>query len=272
MLSLYIYLILFFLLLIGSCITLLIFYKKYNKLQINFMQKISLYSLGSTALISAFALVYCISTFFQKDTKISSLSRPNIGEGNSTISVNIDSEIYSGTIDLEIEEKHISFEEAVEIFSKYREELDSYVLGNNISFCEVTSPLNFPSHIGSENISISWYISDPDIIDYTGNILLENIESESMDLEIVASLKLEEHTAEICYYITVKKLPPTAKEQISQYINNYINDSSTLEQTNINLPSSMNGKKIVFYDQKSSFPPIYFFNCDNDNSHTNHNS
>ena len=271
MTNLYIYSIIYLILVISSCIAFILLYKKYKGQQANFIQKIVLYSLGSTLIISSFATIYCISLLFNKDNKISTLSRPNIGEGNSTISINVDSDIYSGPIDIEIQEKQISFEEAIDIFSKYREELDTYVLGNNISFCEITTPLNFPSTIGKENIAISWYISNPNIIDYTGNILTENIEADSSDLEIIATLKLEEHIAEICYYITVKKIPPTAEEQLSTYINNHINDSSLLNKININLPSTMNGINLTFYSKEKSFPPIYFYSWNCYHSRAYHN-
>lgn len=268
MTNLYIYIIIFSILFLSSCIAFIILHKKYRNSQKNFSKKIILYSISSTLMISIFATVYCVSLFFDTDDKISSISRPNIGEGDSTISINVDSEIYSGTIDLEILEKQISFEEAIEIFSKYRDELDNYVLGDNTSFCEVTFPLSFPSSIGSENIAISWYISNPDIIDYTGNILFDNMTSNSTDLEITATLKLDDHTAEICYYITVTKSTPTIKEQLSEYIHNHINNSSLLNKTDIDLPSQMNGVNLNFYSKESSLPPIYFSSPNYHNPYT----
>lgn len=272
MINLFIYTIIFIILLISSCLAFYTLRKKYKHTQINFNQKIILYSLCSTIIISTFAIVYCISLFFNTDNKISSLSRPNIGDGNSTISINVDSEIYSGTIDVEILEKQITFEEALDIFTKYRGELDNYVLSNNSSFSKVTSPLNFPSNIGKENISISWYISNPNIIDYTGNIITDNIVSDTANLEIIATLKLGEHTAEICYNITVVKLSPSAKDQLSTYINNHVNNPSLLNSQKIDLPSDMNGINLSFYNNNFSYPPIYFSYSNHNYSHSNNNT
>ena len=270
MINLIIYIIIFLILFIGSCFCFIIFNKKYKHIHKNFNQKILIYSVCSTMIISLFATGYCVSLFFLKNDKILSISRPNVGEGDSTISMNIDSEIYSGTINIQIQEQQITFEEAIEIFSKYREELDHYVLGNNTSFCEVTTPLNFPSTIGTENITISWYISDPNIIDYTGNILFNNLSSDNSNLEIIATLKLGEHTAEICYDITVKTIPPTPEEQLSKYINSQINNSSLLNKKNIDLPSNMDGITLDFYNSKNSYPPIYFSFNNYRNSVTNY--
>ena len=258
MINLYIYSIIFSVLFIGSTTTFVVLYKKYKTSIKTFKQKIILYSISSTLIISLFAAIYCISQFIVKDDEISSISRPNIGEGDSTISINVNSEIYSGTIDIEVQEKQITFEEAINIFSKYRDELDHFVLSENKSFSEITSPLNFPSQIGTENISISWYISDPNIIDYTGDILFDNMLSDNANLEITATLKLGGHFANILYNVTVTKKVPTAKEQLSKYLNNHINDSSLLNKKNINLPTDMNGMELDFYKKKSSYPPYFF--------------
>lgn len=268
MLGLYIYTFIFILILICSSIAFIIFSKKAKNAQKNFKQKIYLYTICSTLIISGFATIYCISLLFGSDEKILTISRPNIGEGDTTISVNVDSDIYSGTIDLDVQEKTISFEEAIEIFSKYREDLDKFILGDNSSFCEVTDSLNFLSNIGEENIAISWYISNPEIIDYTGAIIYENLLLDSTDVEIIATLKLGEHTADICYSITVVKTTPTAKEELSQYLNNQINDSSLLEKKEIDLPSHINGINLSFYNKTNSLPPIYFYIGDNRISYT----
>lgn len=266
--NLYTYIIIFALLLLGASIALITLRKKYRNKKTEFKPKLILFSLLSTILISIIGIIYYINANLTNDTLINSLSRPSIGEGDKTISVNVDSEIYSGTIDIEIQEKELTFEEAMDIFSKYRQELDKNILGENSSFLNVTEPLFFPSSIGEEEISISWYISKPNIIDYTGNILTDNMESETEDLEIIATLKLNEHTAEICYFITVNKTPLTPKEELSSYINKSINDKSLLNKSEINLPTKMNNIKLNFYDNKDSFPPIFFYYINSINSYT----
>lgn len=257
--NLYTYIFIFALLLVGASIAFVILRKKYSNRKNDSKPKLILFSLLSTILISIIGIIYCLSINFSKENLINSLTRPNIGEGDKTISVNVDSEIYSGTIDIEIQEKELTFEEAMDIFSKYRQDLDKNILGENSSFLNVTKPLFFPSSIGEEEIAVSWYISKPNIIDYTGNILTDNMESETEDLEIIATLKLNEHTAEICYFITVHKTPLTSKEELSSYITKVINDKNLLNKSEIDLPTKMNNINLNFYDNKDSFPPIFFY-------------
>lgn len=253
------YILIFALLLIGSSIAFVTLQKRYSTRKNVSKPKLILFSLLSTIFISVIAIIYCISLIFSSANAINSISRPDIGEGDKTISINVDSEIYSGTIDIDIQEKKLTFEEAMNIFSNYRQELDHNVIGENSSFLKVTTPLYFPSSIGKENIAISWYISNPNVIDYTGNILTENMTAETEDIEIIATLKLDEHTAEICYFVTVYKTPLTSKEELSNYINNVINDEKLLSENEIVLPSEMNNIDLSFYANKNSFPPLLFY-------------
>lgn len=264
----YIYLIFFSFLLLIVSITFVISLKKYYKRKNDFKPKLILFSLLSTMVISVFAVVYCLSLILSKSKSINSISRPGLGEGDKTISINVDSEIYTGEIDIEIQEKDLTFEEANKIFSKYRNALDEKVLGDNSSFLKVTKPLTFPSSMGEEEISISWYISNPSIIDYTGNILCDNILSDKEDLEIIATLTLGSHTAEVCYFITVYKVPLSSKDELTSYINQVVNNDALLSENNIDLPTHMNGVKLSFYEDTSSFPPIHFCSFYNSSSYT----
>lgn len=266
--TLYLYLTFFILLLLGASICLIISLKKYYKIRNEFKPKLILFSLLSTIIISVFASIYCGNLIKTNSKSIKSISRPSSGEGDKTISINVESDIYSGTIDLEIQEKKLTFEEANKIFSKYREELDSNVLGDNISFLKVSKPLNFPSSIGDEEISISWYISNPSIIDYTGNILPENIVSEFEELEIIATLTLDDHIAEICYFIKVYKEQLSPKDKLSSFLNQTINDENLLSKNSIDLPTHMNNIDLYFYEKPSTFPPIFFYTFYYSNSYT----
>lgn len=253
-----IYIIFFSIMLLGASLGFGIFYKKYKVKRQEFVPRIIFLSLISTMIISCFGTIYSISLLNAEDRDITSISRPNTGEGDGTISLNVDSEIYSGTIDIEVQEKEMTFEEALDIFSHYRTELDTCVLNDNSSFMNVNSSLCFPSSIGEENIQISWYIDKPEIIDYTGQIITENFLADTEEVEIIATLSLNEHTAEICYFITAIKIPLSPEKELSAYINKEVNNELSLYKDRIDLPTNMNGVNLRFYDLQNDFPPIPF--------------
>ena len=232
-----------------------------NKIKCNFLinehrKKLVTYVILTVIFTSALADYYCISYMFLPSSQISSIKRPAIGEGNSSISINIDSELYTGAIDLEIKDKELSFDEANKLFAKYRKELDSYVLGDNKSFLKVTTPLNLPSSIGTENINISWYISDTDIMDYTGQLITENLTEDGCPLELVATLTYGNNSADICYSVIAYKTPLTPKEDLSLKLDDIINSDDNRIKDSLSLPTEIDGVPVKFYKNKSEFPSM----------------
>lgn len=213
-------------------------------------------------LISSFlGIVYTASLSTHKDMNLTSITRPLTGEGTKDLSLMIDSETYSGTIDITVHEKEYSFDEAMDIFNKHRAQFDSYVLGDNTSFLYITSPLNLPSGWGDENISVTWNISNTDIIDYSGNIKTENLTTEGSPLEIIATLTLSDISADICYEVVVYPSDESPAASIKSYLEDYINSKDNVTAKTVLLPSEYNGQPILFYEEKEVYPSMDFYPC-----------
>lgn len=219
----------------------------------NSLKNIS-FSLLSAIVLSLIGALYTISLSISGQETVTSITRPQPGEGDSTLSLIADSDLYTGTVVIPVKDKEYTFEEASQLFSRYRRELDSCLLGDNESFLKVTTPLTFISSIGEEGISISWYISSPDIIDYSGNPVLENISPEGSELEIIATLSLGDNIAEICYDIVVYPEPQTYEDILVSQLSELINSPAGISQDKIALPTEFDGQPIVFYKDKSALP------------------
>ena len=210
-------------------------------------------------LISSFiGIAYTASQLGTSNALITELSRPSSGEGSQNISLITDSEAYSGTIEINIDEKEYSFDEVMDIFSSYRADFDTYVLGDNASFLHVTSPLNLPSTWGDENIRISWYISDVDIVDFSGNIISDNLSEDGSSVEIIATLTLGDISADICYQVKVFPTLPTDRDLLTSYVNDYINSDSNRSDDTISLPSEYNGQAVSFFEENEVYPSMDF--------------
>lgn len=213
-------------------------------------------------LISSFlGIVYTASLSTHKDINLTSITRPLTGEGTQDVSLIIDSETYSGTINITVDEKEYSFDEAMDIFNKHRADFDSYVLGDNTSFLYITSPLNLPSSWGDENISVTWNISNTNIIDYSGNIKTENLTTEGSPLEIVATLTLSDISADICYEAVVYPSDESPAASLKSYLEDYINSEDNVTAKTVLLPSEYNGQPILFYEEKEVYPSMDFYPC-----------
>jgi len=224
----------------------------------NHRLRVTSYLLSIFIICMLLGFIYSCSLLVKENNTIKDLTRPTLGDGDESITLIADSELYSGTIDIILEEKEYTFDEAMSIFQSYREELDAYVLWNNESFLYVTSPLRFPSSLGDEQISISWDIENTHIIDYSGQLILDNVSSEGSETEIIATLTLGDITAEIIYHIAIypPKLEPD--QLLSAYVNTYINSEDKLYSSQVHLPENMDGIKLKFFENDRVLPPLVF--------------
>lgn len=220
---------------------------------------------------SFLGMICAIYAQLSERTPVTTLIRPDADESGSTISLIADSEIFSGPIDIPIDAREYTFDEAMSIFSSYRDELDKFVLGDNESFLKVRTPLNFPSSIGNEHIAISWHIDRPDIINYSGQPISENISPDGSETEIIATLSLGNNTAEICYSIIVYPEQLSTTESLISNLNSLINSPDNISNSSITLPSEVEGKAISFYKEKSVFPSmdvLNYYSCSSHNFFT----
>lgn len=230
---------------------------KYNEILYRHRVKIVSYILILFLICNGCGAIYLINQELSNNEFILKLKRPNVGEGDNTITLMTENEFYTGPIDITVDERIYTFDETMDIFSKYRKDFDTLVLGENTSFQHVINPLIFPSVLGKENISVSWNIENTDIIDYDGKIG-ENIPNEGAETDIIATWTLGEISADICYY--VKVFPPVkdSKTTLSEYISSQINSDANKYDSNITLPNTINGTYIKYSKYKNNFPPVVF--------------
>ena len=218
------------------------------------------YTVIITLIGSFLGLMYTVSLYNTNTDEIAQLTRPANGEGNQNISLITDSELYSGSIDLTIEDRKYTFDEVMKIFGEHRSAFDTHVLKNNISFLHVDSPLNFPTTWGDKNISISWFISATDIIDYSGSLISENITSEGVPLEIVATMTLDDISADICYQLIVFPPKLSDKERVETYLNKIINSNQQLTKDVVILPDNVLGFDISYSKDNKVYPTMDIYN------------
>lgn len=227
----------------------------FNRLLYCHRLKVISYIIAAFLLCTAVGFAYLVSIEFSQQKGISSLMRPDTGSGERTTTIIADSDMYQGPIDITLDERQYTFEEAMQLFNGYRPSLDETVLGDNASFLMVSSPLYFPSTIGMEQISISWSIEDTNVIDYSGDIVATDIPNQGIETNIIATLTISNISVDICYHIRVLPIEKDSKTLLSDYINNYINSDININKSSITLPKEFNGGTISFFESDSPLPP-----------------
>lgn len=227
----------------------------FNRLLYSHRLKIISYIIAAFLLCTAIGCTYLISIEFSQRKGITSLMRPDTGDGERTTTITADSDMYQGPIDITLEERQYTFEEAMQLFNSYRPSLDETVLGDNSSFLMVSSPLYFPSTIGKEQIAISWSIQDTNIIDYSGDIVATDIPSTGVETNIIATLSVSNISVDICYHVKVLPVEKSSKALLSDYINSYMNSDNNINKSIITLPNEFGGGTISFFESEAPLPP-----------------
>ena len=232
--------------------------KKINDIFYEHLQKIIAYLLATTMAVCLIGAVYTLKSYTDKIEYIKTLDRPGYGDGSQNLSLMADSDIYKGPVDFTIKEKTFSQQEAFDLFSRYKTSLDLCVLGDNKDFSHIVSAINLPVSIGDENISITWSIDKPEIIDYTGQIIKEDIPDSGNDVILTAELSLDSHKASVQYNLKVYPISSDPKLEFTELIENFINSSSKLSKKKITLPDNINGINTVFYKANTYSSPWIF--------------
>lgn len=154
--------------------------------------------------ISRSILIFAIFIFFgvfyslycmDSSEKITSLERT--GEETSySLEVSIENK-EPQIVDITVEPKEYDFKESLNLFEAYREDIVTALLGENTGIENIKYPLNFISEIGNEGLSISWEPENEELIDYSGEIHPENIETCGSATSVTACLTLGEHTTNL---------------------------------------------------------------------------
>ncbi len=223
------------------------------------------YIVAIISILSFLGFAYTFSLIAADNNSVTNVTRPSNGDGSQSISLNTDSELYTGVIDITIEDKKYSFDEVMKIFSDIRTNFDNHVLADNISFLHIDSPLNLPSVWGDEDISVSWFIGAPDVIDYTGALIEENIISSGVPVELVATLTLDDISADICYTLMVFPPKVTDKDIVEGYLNKFVNSEINRTEKVVELPDNILGFNISFSQKEKVYPSmdIYSYCCFN---------
>ena len=114
-----------------------------------------------------------------------------------SITEKLDNDKETQIVDISVPSRQYDFQETFELFDNYRDKLISELLAGNKSIEEIKSPLNFISKIGEEGLTINWEIENELLIDYSGEIHPEYIDSEGAATYVIANLSLGDYNASL---------------------------------------------------------------------------
>lgn len=218
-----------------------------NEKTLYFTKKISL---CTAAAFAAFLIGFLYCAANGGADKITTLIRNEYGGGEAEYDLIVNYADSEETVEIEISERLYTDDEIYDLFEEAYEAVKEEMLGENESPDEVSSALELVSDYGE--IDIYWEIEDTDILDYNGEIAAEIPEGDSITINLYATFTLEDVSAVYTYPVTLVSETLSEKELLISYIMEEIEENNSLYESEVVLPSDINGEDISFAEISQS--------------------
>lgn len=190
------------------------------------------------------------------------IGRNTYGGGAKTVNLDIysDDELIAKNKKITVSERQYTKEETAEKFSEMMEIIKKNILGKNKSFDRVCYDLNLMESIEGYPVSISWSLTNYNVMDSYGKINRDKLDEKGTIVGLTATLSYEDYVEKQQFNVMVFPAPEdrqkTLIEEIEENIAAY--EKKTLSRDESVLPPKVNGKKIVYKNSESSDSLILF--------------
>lgn len=159
-------------------------------------------------------------------------------------------------VTVEVEPKELSQEESRALLDQTLGEMESRILGENMSLEEVRRDLKLIQKIEGLPIAIEWELDSFEVLNLDGSIRPEKLREEGSLVELTARLTCNKEEA--VYRACAKILPPvlSEKEEFMQELAGKLEELQETggEKEQKELPVQVNGKRLTWEEKKSSSP------------------
>lgn len=226
------------------------------KVYMFYIERVSLFILCMYCFL-ILGLFNCISIRINGNESVTTVQRPNIGEGKKTydfVVVNESETKVKNDISITVDEHDMTNEEINEYLNQCYEKIISQIKGENREFQSITEDLNF-IYVDMDFISTFYMVEDDSFINENGQIKKDKVfeyyeknNVKSVDTSFTLVLSYGDINREFAQPITIKL--NNKKKLLSYQISNKINESNSINKKKIILPDHLEGNKLFFYEKK----------------------
>lgn len=173
------------------------------------------------------------------------LIRNDAGKGEAVYEFYVDGlEEESVLVALTVPERQLTVGQFRKAVPRAAEWLCTRILSENPSLSEVCSDLDLVREIPEYGLSVSWESSDPEIIDGSGFVGFDGLETERE--EVILSAKISNGPHEETVEIPVAVLRPEAdgRKRLNSLLERAVNEDPEAER--IRLPGEMEGRELIY--------------------------
>lgn len=189
--------------------------------------------------------------FVKDENGNSVILRNNYGQGDKSeevVATVEDADQNQEELTIRIGERSYKKSEVQGVLMDAASELETLILGENKSLEEVHSNLNLITEIPESSISVSWQLSDYEVMNSQGELQPEHLSEGGKILELKALLIYEEQEALHIFSACVYPPYQTAEEKLRAALKSEVEkaDVATKEQPMIVLPSEVDGASVLW--------------------------
>lgn len=140
-------------------------------------------------------------------------------------------------------------------------ELEKAILGCNASAEKITEDLIFPDVIANTPISILWTSDREEIISRVGKVNRDEVEKQGSIVMLTATFVYEEYKMSHVFGMKVEYRELSKQEQLKKALLSEIEKTflNSEQERQIKLPVEVNGKKVVYEEEKQKKGGIFVF-------------
>lgn len=176
------------------------------------------------------------------------LYRKDTGEGDYTETIEVETKGYAGDVEVLVEEKKLSEEEADHLLQQAVEEVDATFLGENQNLEQICKDVVMKDSYQKGLVEAEWTLDDYTYVTGEGKIQREEL-SESVLVNAAVTLSYESYQQ--IYQFSFLVLPPEkgTEESIQRDLGKVIQQQSAEEEV-VELPDTLQGQQIHWKKKK----------------------
>lgn len=175
---------------------------------------------------------------------IRQIERNEPGGGKRTYELAVDYQDKEEVVEIPVDAEQYTKEEILALFDAKIEEIKKKALGENESADHVSRRMDFMTSYG--NINIYWEIGDTDVIGYSGEIKAELEEDETVLLNLLVTLSMNDVSKSYNFPVVVAAPTYSEKELLISQIMESIEENNDVYEKEVNLPEEINGNGVSF--------------------------
>lgn len=209
------------------------------------------YYLSASGILIFVIIGVCVCQIWKIPLDDQVIERPSYGESEKVIQFYVeDQEGEEASVALTIQPKQYTEEEARKRIQDCYEALLSYVIGDNPDSRHISGNLILSAPEGYEDMNVMIYPSDTEYISTEGELLSENLRSESTETSLYISIACGTLQEQYELPLILLKTENSSNLDAQTYLNKLEED--TFQQSKLELPSLINGKRYSYYTKVDS--------------------